>query len=81
MIEAAIARFEETKPLTQELKLANEKLDERKVVERAKDMLMRQRNLNEDEAYSMLRSMAIKKNMKLAELSSQLIDAAKMLTI
>lgn len=81
MIEAAITRFEETKPLTQELKLANEKLDERKVVERAKDMLMRQRNLNEDEAYSMLRSMAIKKNMKLAELSSQLIDAAKMLTI
>lgn len=81
VIEAAIARFEETKQLRNELKQANEKLDERKVVERAKGILMRQRNIDEDEAYSMLRSMAMKKNMKLADLSSQLIDAAKMLTI
>ena len=81
MIEAAIARFEETKQLRHELKQANEKLDERKVVERAKGILMRQRNLDEDEAYSMLRSMAMKRNMKLADLSTQLIDAAKMLTI
>ncbi len=81
VIEAAIARFEETKQLRHELKQANEKLDERKVVERAKGILMRQRNLDEDEAYSMLRSMAMKRNMKLADLSAQLIDAAKMLTI
>lgn len=81
VIEAAIARFEETKQLRHELKQANEKLDERKVVERAKGILMRQRNLDEDEAYSMLRSMAMKRNMKLADLSTQLIDAAKMLTI
>lgn len=81
VIEAAIARFEETKQLRDQLKQANEKLDERKVVERAKGILMRQRNLDEDEAYKMLRSMAMKKNMKLADLSSQLIDAAKMLTI
>lgn len=81
VIEAAIARFEETKQLRDQLKQATEKLDERKVVERAKGILMRQRNLDEDEAYKMLRSMAMKKNMKLADLSSQLIDAAKMLTI
>jgi two-component system, response regulator / RNA-binding antiterminator len=81
VIEAAIARFEETKQLRDELRQANEKLDERKVVERAKGILMRQRNLDEDEAYTMLRSMAMKKNMKLADLSAQLIDAAKMLTI
>ena len=81
VIEAAIARFEETKHLREELQQANLKLDERKVVERAKGILMRQRDLGEDEAYTMLRTMAMKRNMKLADLSNQLIDAAKMLTI
>jgi len=81
VIEAAIARFEETKQLREDLKKANDKLDERKVVERAKGILMRQRNLDEDEAYKMLRTMAMKRNIKLADLSNQLIDAAKLLTI
>lgn len=81
VIDAAIARFEETKQLRDALKQANEKLDERKVIERAKGILMRQRRLDEDDAYKMLRSMAMKKNMKLADLSNQLIEAAKMLTI
>lgn len=81
VIEAAVARFEETKRLREELAQANVKLDERKLVERAKGILMRQRNLDEDEAYKMLRSMAMKKNMKLADLSTQLIDAAKMLIV
>lgn len=81
VIEAAVARFEETKKLREELEQANTKLDERKLIERAKGILMRQRNLDEDEAYKMLRSMAMKKNMKLADLSNQLIDAAKMLIV
>lgn len=81
VIEAAVARFEETKRLREELEQANTKLDERKLIERAKGILMRQRDLDEDEAYKMLRSMAMKKNMKLADLSSQLIDAAKMLIV
>jgi response regulator NasT len=81
VIEATIARFEETKHLREELQQTNLKLDERKVVERAKGILMRQRDLGEDEAYKMLRTMAMKRNMKLADLSNQLIDAAKMLTI
>jgi response regulator NasT len=81
VIEATIARFEETKHLREELQQTNLKLDERKVVERAKGILMRQRDLGEDEAYKMLRTMAMKRNMKLADLSNQLTNAAKMLTI
>jgi len=81
VIEVAIARFEETKQLRDELQMANLKLDERKVVERAKCILMRQRNLNEDEAYNMLKSMAMQRNVKLSDLSNQLIDAAKMLIV
>jgi response regulator NasT len=81
VIDAAIARFEEFKNLRSELSLANTKLDERKVIERAKGLLMRQRNLDEDEAYSMLRSMAMQRKVKLADLASQLVEAAKVLIV
>ena len=75
VIDAAVARFEEFKNLRTELSQAKTKLDERKVVERAKGLLMKQRGMDEDAAYEMLRSMAMKKNMKLADLSNQLIEA------
>lgn len=81
VIDAAIARFEEFKNLRAELNLANIKLEERKIIERAKGLMMRQRQIDEEEAYVLLRNMAMKKNMKLADLSHQLIDAAKMLII
>ena len=81
VIDAAIARFEEFKSLRNELLQAKTKLDERKVIERAKGLLMKQRGLDEDAAYEMLRSMAMKKNMKLADLSQQLIQAAAMLIV
>ena len=51
------------------------------MVERAKGLLMKQRGLDEDAAYEMLRSMAMKKNMKLADLSHQLLEAASMLIV
>ena len=81
VIDAAVARFEEFSNLRNELSQAKSKLDERKVVERAKGLLMKQRCLDEDAAYEMLRSMAMKKNMKLVDLSHQLIEAASMLIV
>lgn len=81
VIDAAIARFEEVKSLRDELALANTKLDERKVIERAKGLIMKQRKLDEDEAFALLRSMAMKKKMKLADLCKQLIDTAEMLIV
>jgi response regulator NasT len=80
-MDAAIARFEVLNLLKADLALANTKLDDRKIVERAKGLLMRQRHLDEDAAYTMLRSMAMQKNMKLADLSKQLIEAATMLIV
>jgi two-component system, response regulator / RNA-binding antiterminator len=79
VIDAAVARFEEFKQLRLELKDANTKLSERKLVERAKGLLMKQRGIDENEAYSLLRNMAMQKNVRLATLSEQLIEAAKLL--
>ena len=81
VIDAAVARFEEFNNLRAELVETKLKLDERKVIERAKGLLMKQRGLDEDAAYEMLRSMAMKKNMKLADLSQQLIEVASMLIV
>ena len=51
VIDAAVARFDEFKLLRAELNEANEKLNERKVVERAKGLLMKKRGLDEEQAY------------------------------
>lgn len=81
MIDVGIVRFEETPQPQDELSIANLKLDEEKAIDRAKGILMRQRNLDEDQAYSMLRDIAMKRNMKMVDISNQLIETAKMLII
>lgn len=79
--DASVARLEEFNSLRSELNLAKLELDERKVVERAKGLLKSQRGMDDDAAYEMLRAMAEKRNMPLAALSNQLVEAAKMLII
>lgn len=79
VINAAIARFDEFKNLRQALNDANIKLSERKVIERAKGLLMKQKKMDEDEAYSLLRSMAMHKKIRLGTLSKQIIQAAELL--
>lgn len=79
VIDAAVARFEEFKYLRAALSEANVKLSERKVIERAKGLLMKQRKIDEDEAYSMLRTMAMQKNMRMGTLAKQIVQAAELL--
>ncbi|MFM9835527.1 MAG: ANTAR domain-containing response regulator [Methylophilaceae bacterium] len=81
MIDAAVTRFEEFKTLRNELSQAKSKLEERNMIEQAKILLMKQRNLHDDEAYAMLSNMALKRNMKLSVLAGQLVEAAKMLIL
>ena len=79
VIDAAVARFEEFKHLREALSEANNKLSERKVIERAKGILMKQRKIGEEEAYAMMRSMAMQKKTKIANLAEQIIEAAQLL--
>lgn len=79
IMDAAIARFEESQAMRVELAAANLKLSERKLVERAKGVLMKQRGLSEDDAYGLMRKMAMDRNIKLAELAGQVVEAAKLL--
>jgi len=79
IVVAAVALLEEMRNLRAQLAEANQKLSERKLVERAKGMLMKSRGLDEDAAYSLLRRMAMDRKMKLAELAQKFIDAADLL--
>ena len=60
-------------------RLSRTRLSERAFVERAKGILMKSRNLGEDEAYRMLRKLAMNKNKRLGEVAEQIIDTADLL--
>jgi response regulator NasT len=79
IVEVACARFEEFQRLRIELAEANLKLSERKLVERAKGLLMQSRGLSEDDAYHALRKLAMAKKQRLGETAQQVIDAAGLL--
>jgi two-component system, response regulator / RNA-binding antiterminator len=79
IIDVAVARFKEYQELVSELAEANLKLSERKLVERAKGLLMKSRGFSEDEAYHALRRMAMTRKQRLGEVAKTVIDMADFL--
>jgi response regulator NasT len=79
IIDVAIARFESHQSVKQELAAATRKLSERKVVERAKGILMKTRGLSEDEAYAALRKLAMERAQPLAKVAGDLLAMARLL--
>jgi response regulator NasT len=79
IVDVACARFDELQRLKVELADANLKLSERKLVERAKGLLMQSRHLSEGEAYHALRKLAMSKKLRLGDVAQQLIDSVELL--
>jgi len=79
VLDVAIARFEHEEGLRKELADARTQLEERKLVDRAKAILMSNKGISEPEAYARLRKMAMDKGIKVAEVAQRLIDAAELL--
>ena len=80
VIDAAIARFEQFQSLRTELDAARTSLEERKIIEKAKGVLMQRKNLDEPAAYRAMQKMAMDRNCKLVDLAKSLIAAAELLT-
>jgi len=76
IIEAAIARFREFQALAQELERTKTNLAERKIIERAKGLVMEQRGCTEAEAYRMLQKMAMDQKRRLAEIAQDVLSVA-----
>jgi response regulator NasT len=79
VLQAAIARFHMVARLRSELAATKAALEERKVVDRAKGMLMKAKGLSEEEAYALLRRTAMDQGKKLVEVAAALITAAELL--
>lgn len=79
IIDVAVARFEAHQSLKHELAEATRKLSDRKVVDRAKGILMKSRGLDEDAAYSALRKLAMDRGKPLAAVAADVIEMAKFL--
>jgi len=80
IVEVALARFEQWQALRRELDQAQTNLAERKVIERAKGIVMKQRGCTEDEAYALLRKLAMDRNQRLAQVAESVITMAELLT-
>lgn len=79
VLTVAISRFEQFQSVRRELDDARSALVDRKLIERAKGILMKQKQLDEAAAYGAMRRMAMDRNLKLVELARSLIAAAELL--
>ena len=79
IIEAARARFNKCQSLKNRLHKAESKFDSRSYTDRAKDILMRNKNMTEAEAYKLLKTMAENRNILIEELSKNLIEVSDLL--
>ena len=79
VLDVAMARFRHEQALRRELADARTQLSDRKLIDRAKGLLMQRQGLSEEEAYARLRKTAMDRGLKLAEVAQRLIDLADML--
>ena len=76
VIDVAVARFEEHQALKTALAQASRQLSERKVIEKAKGILMKSRGMDEEAAYAALRKLAMERSIPLAQVAANLVDTA-----
>jgi response regulator NasT len=78
ILDLTISRFNAFSRLQGELDRAKSALEERKVIDRAKGILMKAKSLTEEEAYALLRKAAMNENKKIAEVAQSVITAAEL---
>ncbi len=79
ILDAAIARFHMMQRMRVELTETRRALEERKVIDRAKGILMRNRGIGEEEAYGLLRKAAMDQGKRLVDLAQALVMATDLL--
>jgi response regulator NasT len=80
VIDTAIARFQVLRQMRTELAETRRALEERKVIDRAKGLLMKAKGVPEDEAYALLRKTAMNQNRRVAEVAEALVTASGLLS-
>lgn len=79
ILHTALSRFADTERLRTELEKAKKQLSDRKIIDRAKGILMEQKHISENDAYRHLRSTAMRQGVTIAEISATVITAFELL--
>lgn len=79
ILDMAVSRFNAFSRLQRELADVRSALEERKVIERAKGILMKMRGLSEEEAFGLLRQTAMNEKKKLSDIAQSVVTAAGLL--
>jgi response regulator NasT len=79
ILDTTISRFNAFNRLRDELERTKRALNDRKTIEKAKGILMRTKNISEEEAYALLRKTAMKESRRVAEVAEGLVLAAGLL--
>ena len=79
ILQVAVERFEAEQSLRQALADAKSELSERKLVERAKGILMKQRQMDEEEAFRALRKFAMDQGLRLAEAADRVVQMSTLM--
>lgn len=79
IIDTVTGHFDRYRAVNEELERSRAALNDRKVIERAKGLLMAHRDLTEDQAYKALRKMAMDQNKRLVEVAGAVLDLADLL--
>lgn len=79
IVEVARVRFEESQAMRQELDDLSRKLNERKLVDKAKGVLMKARGMDEDAAYHAMRKLAMERGQTMAKVAADVIEMSKLL--
>ena len=80
IMSAAITRFNMFRRMRDELEETKRALEERKVIDRAKGVLMKARGIDEDAAYALLRKTAMDKGKKIYDVAAALVTASDLLS-
>ncbi len=80
VIDTAIARFQVLRQMRTELSETRRALEERKVIDRAKGLLMKAKSISEEEAYALLRKAAMNQNRRVADVAEALVTASGLLS-
>lgn len=79
ILQTCISRFNAFRKLREELDEARSQLEDRKLVDKAKGIVMRLKSLSEDEAYALMRRSAMNEKRKLVDIARSIITAAEVL--
>ena len=79
ILDLCISRFNAFSKLQDELERAKSALEDRKIIDRAKGILMKLKGLTEDEAYVLLRSTAMREKKKIGEIAQSILTASELL--